>query len=127
MMVHQKKLVRCPGTTRLHDLKQPSLFLISANVTSTVSGCLHCAKILVHLHKQANALEVFLPFESLKSVAIDSLGPFSNSRLCFQCIIVIADRFPKLVQQVQLGRIRSMDFAQAFSEQRIYMYGSSET
>jgi transposase InsO family protein len=59
----------------------------------------------------------------LDYVAIDILGPLPRTRKGNQYLLVIADRFSKLVRTVLLSRITAAIVAWAFMEQWVYLYG----
>lgn len=57
---------------------------------------------------QTNFLKIFSAFVPLGSITIDILGPLARSWRHFQYIIVVADRFTKLLKVVLLRHICSV-------------------
>jgi Integrase core domain len=68
-------------------------------------------------------MTLFPAQEPLDYVAIDILGPLPRTRKGNQYLLVIADRFSKLVRTVPLPRITATIVAWTFMEQWVYLYG----
>jgi hypothetical protein len=68
-------------------------------------------------------MALFPAQDPLDYVAIDILGPLPRTKKGNQYLLVIADRFSKLVRTVPLSRITAASVAWAFMEQWVYLYG----
>lgn len=87
---------------------------MAVDFTSAVHDCVHCAKNRACLHKQSKPSKLFPAFELLESVATDDLVLLHQSWRDFPYIIVVANRFFKLAQELLLRRFRPVDIAQSF-------------
>ena len=95
-----------------HDIQQASI------------NCHECAMERVKLRAHKSPMKLFPATEPLEFVAIDLLGPLLRSSTGHRFILVITDRFSKLVRAVPLKNIRGLTVARAFLENWILQYGA---
>ena len=69
---------------------------------NTVKNCVTCAKNRVKLRKHKKHLRLFPATEPLEFVYLDILGSFLETKKRNRFLLVIADRFTKLVRTVPL-------------------------
>jgi len=127
-MAHHTATAGHPGGTRMYlTLRQsfywPSMALDAHN---TVRSCVSCAKNRINLKKHKSFLKLFPASRPLQYVSIDILGPMPRTSRGFRYILVITDRYSKLVQTVPLTKITALSVAQAFCERWVFQYGPPE-
>jgi Integrase core domain len=78
------------------------------------------------LRRPQGDMTLFPAHEPLDYVATDILGPLPRTKKgnsIYQYLLVIANRFSKLVRTIPLSRITAAIVAWAFMEQWVYLYG----
>jgi hypothetical protein len=93
------------------------------DVTRLVNTCHHCIQESTRLKKRKQGVTLFPASEPLEFVAIDLLGPLPKSPRGNQFLMVMCDRFSKLVRTVPLRSINSLAVAQAFCSRWVFVYG----
>jgi RNase H-like domain found in reverse transcriptase/Integrase zinc binding domain/Integrase core domain len=100
---------------------------LSFDTYQLVSNCHECTKENGALRKRRKHITLFPASGPLEFVAIDLLGPLPKTSRGFQYILVVADRFTKLVRTVPLKSITTMSIANAFCHHWIFVYGPPKT
>ncbi|CAN8062284.1 unnamed protein product [Agarophyton chilense] len=90
---------------------------------ATVSLCTACAKNRVRLYRKRKSMTLFQAKAPLQYVSIDILGELIRSRRGYRYLLVITDRFSKLVRTVPLKRITAAVITQAFIKLWVFIYG----
>ena len=88
-----------------------------------VRNCASCARGCVRPLRSVPALELFpatLPFQD---VATDLFGPLAKTAAGNEFIMVITDRFSKLVRAIPMGKVRAVDCASVLLDFWIGAYG----
>lgn len=86
-------------------------------------NCTECARERVRLRKNAKELRLFTPTAPLEFVAIDILGNLIETKRGNRFLLVISDRYSKLVRTVPLKKISAADIALAFVHHWVFVYG----
>ena len=79
------------------------------------------------LRKRKQHVSLFPAHEPLEFLAIDILGPLPKTPRGNQFILVVCDRFTKLVRTIPLRTITSLAVAQAFCYHWVFVYGMPKT
>ena len=91
---------------------------------NVATKCRSCVRNRGTLHKHQKFLKLFPASGPLEFVAMDILGPLPKSHRGNRFILVITDRFTKLVRTVVLRDTKSATLAAAFLEHWVYAYGA---
>lgn len=91
---------------------------------ATVQFCTECAKNRVKPRKNTKNMKLFPARALLDFVAIDILGRIFSTRRGNKFLLVINNRFSKLVRTVPLKRITAFTVAKAFVTHWTFVYGS---
>ena len=94
---------------------------------ATVRGCIKCAKERIKLRLRTNKLKLFPAKAPLESTSIDILGELVRTPRNNRYLLVITDRFSKLVRTVPLKRITAAIVARAFTKHWVLVYGLPST
>ena len=89
-----------------------------------VCNCHACAKEPVQAQKRSKFLKLFPAAAPLEEVAKDLLGELVETPQGNKHLLVITDRFTKLVKIVPLRNIRAQDIARAFLRHWVFAYGA---
>jgi hypothetical protein len=100
---------------------------LSMDVYQTVKQCSHCAREAGLLRKRKQHVSLFPAQEPLEFLAIDILGPLPKTPHGNQFILIVCDRFTKLVRNIPLRTITSLAVAQAFCYHCVFAYGMPKT
>lgn len=92
-----------------------------------VAACEECAKQRTTLQTHANKLQLFTPSAPLEDIAMDLLGPLVRTSRGNRYILVVVDRFSKLVRTIPMKSITSASLARVFVDQWVTIYGSPST
>ncbi|CAN8076688.1 unnamed protein product [Agarophyton chilense] len=96
---------------------------MSVDCYATVRFCTDCARNRVKLRRHGTKLKLFPARAPLEFVAIDILRPFLTTKRNYKFLLVITDRFSKLVRTVPLRKISALSVAQAFVLHWVFVYG----
>ena len=126
---HYPKLASHPGGRRLYyslrrDYYWPSM---AVDCYATVKNCVTFAMNRVKLRKRAKFMRLFPAKEPLEFVSIDLLGELIRTRRGNRFLLVIVDRFSKLVRTVPMKRITAIEAAKAFGHHWVLVYGQPLT
>ena len=119
------KLVGHPGGRKMHAYLRRHFYWPSMSVTAydTVRNCITCAKNRIKLRKHATPMKLFPASAPLDSVYIDILGDLIRTKSGHHFLLVITDRFSKLVRTIPLRNITADAVAQAFIRDWVFVYG----
>jgi hypothetical protein len=95
-----------------------------ADVYEFVKLCHDCTKENSSLRKRSKQITLFPAEQPLDFVAIDILGPLTKTIKGHQYLLVIADRFSKLVRTIPLKTITTFTVASAFCHHWVFIYGA---
>ena len=114
-----------PGGRKLYytlsrDFYWPAL---AVDAYATVRNCVECAKERVKLRHKTKSLKLLPAKAPLESISIDLLGELIRTPRGNRWLLVITDRFSKLVRTVPLKRITAATVAKAFVHHWVFVYG----
>jgi len=72
-------------------------------------------------------LKLFPATDPFASLSMDLLGPLTETKTGNVILVIIVDRFSKLVRAVPLAGINATDVSSAFCRDWIYVYGPPDT
>ncbi|CDF33203.1 unnamed protein product [Chondrus crispus] len=110
--------------TLTRDCYWPSL---AVDCYVTARNCIHCAKERVKLRRKTKRLKLFPATAPLKLLSIDLLGELIRTPRGIRWLLVITDRFSRLVRTVPLKRITAAEIAKAFVHHWVFVYGPPVT
>ena len=122
---HHATLGGAPGGRKLYNTLRKGYYWpsMALDAYATVRNCAECARNRVKLRRKSSTLKLFPAQSPLESVALDILGELIRTPRGNRYLLVIADRFTKLVRTVPLKRITAYSVARAFVHNWIFVYG----
>ena len=128
-LAHYSKLAGHPGQTRMyHQVRSAYQWpRMASDIYRTFRTCNSCAKNRAKLRKRTHPLRLFPAQRPLESLSIDILGPLTKTKKGHRFLVVITERFTKLMQVIPLRRIAAYTVAVAFVEGWICKYGPPKT
>lgn len=114
-----------PGAKKMFNTLSQQFYwpTMVADVYQFVKQCHECTKENYTLTKRHKPVKLFPAEGPLSFIAIDLLGPLPKTTKGNQYILVIADRFSKLVRTVPLKTITTFNVATAFCHHWVFVYG----
>ena len=124
-MGHHVLLAGHPGGRKMFYTLTTNCYWPSLAVDcyATARNCMHCAKERVKLRRKTKRLKLFPATAPLEALSIDLLGELIRTPHGNRWLLVITDRFSKLVRTVPLKRITASEIAKAFVHHWIFPYG----
>jgi Integrase zinc binding domain/Integrase core domain len=122
---HFPKVAGHPGMTKMfRSMRKRFLWKhMAADVSETIRQCPICAKNRVNERKRTSFLKLFPASSPLDYVSMDILGPLPKTKHGNLFLLVITDRFSKLMRTVPLWTITALSVAKAFCEAWLFSYG----
>ena len=124
-LTHHSLLTGHPGGRRMYAYLSRFAYWPSMSVDcyTVVKHCEKCARNRVMLRKKQKNLRLFPATAPSESVAIHILGELLETPRGNLLLLVITDRFSKLVRTVPLAKITAQSVAQAFVHHWCLVYG----
>jgi transposase InsO family protein len=125
-LAHYPKLASHPGSTRMYRTMRRDVFWpsISWDVQEFVGRCSSCARKRLSTQRKTTYLKLFPPSAPFEFVAMDILGPLSETKDGNRFLLVIVDRFSKLTRTVPLKTITAEEVSKAFVNEWFCVYGA---
>ena len=122
---HHAKLAGAPGGRKLYMTLRREYYwpTMAMDCYATVRNCAECAKNRLKLRRNAAPMQLFPATSPLESVSIDILGDLIQTPRGHRYLLVICDRFTKLVRTVPLGQKSPLAIARAFLTNWVFVYG----
>lgn len=122
---HYARLAGHPGGRKLYQSIRKNMYwpALAVDCYATVRRCPTCAKNRIKLREHAQPLQLFPASGRLESVAIDALGELIKTARGNQYLLVISDRFTKLIKTVSLKGLSAAEIANAFVNHWVFNYG----
>ena len=122
---HYSKLSGHPGGRRLYHFLRRSFYWPSMAVDcyGVAKNCPSCARNRVLLRKHQKEMKLFPATAPLEFVTIDTLGELIRTPRGNRFLLVITDRFSKIVRTVPLKSISAESVAKAFVTHWVMVYG----
>lgn len=124
-MAHHAKAAGHPGGRKLYYTLRRSMYwpTMSMDCYATVRACVSCARNRVKLRRNSTEMKLFPATRPFECVAIDILGELIRAKRGKRFLLVITDRFTKLVRTVPLAKISARSVAVAFATHWVFVYG----
>ena len=100
---------------------------MALDCSAVAKSCAACARERVKLRKNTKRMKLFTSKAPLEFVAIDILGEQITTKRGNSYILVISDRYSKLVRTVSLKKITAAHIAKAFVRHWVLVYGPRVT
>ncbi|CDF36784.1 unnamed protein product [Chondrus crispus] len=122
---HYAKLAGRPGGRKLYKTLRRYFYwpTMALDCYAVAKNCAACARERVKLRRNTKEMKLFTPKAPLEFVAIDILGEQITRKRGNRYILVISDRYSKLVRTVPLKKISAAYIAQAFVHHLVFVYG----
>ena len=123
--LHETTLAGHPGESWMYAAMRRCYYWpgMAADVVLHGRNCASCARGRVRPLRTAAALQLFpatLPFQEITT---DLFGPLAKTAAGHEYIMVITDRFSKLVRAIPMGQTRAVDCASVLLDYWIGAYG----
>eukprot|EP00171_Calliarthron_tuberculosum_P021926 IDg21926t1 len=112
--------ILCPVALRQKSFYWPTML---ADIRRGSNDCHQCARERTKLRNHAAPMQLFPASSPLEFVAIDILGPLTESTKGHKFILVMTDRFSKMVRAVPLRSISALTVAKVFVRDWVFVYG----
>ncbi|CDF32470.1 unnamed protein product [Chondrus crispus] len=122
---HYAKLAGHPGGRKLYKTLRRYFYwpTMALDCYAVAKNCAACARERVKLRRNTKEMKLFTPKAPLEFVAIDILGELIITKRGNRYILVISDRYSKLVRTVPLKKISAAHIAQVFVHHWVFVYG----
>ena len=122
---HYPKLSGHPGGRKMYKTLARHFYwpALAVDCYAVARNCSACARERVTLRSNSKKMKLFPAKAPLESVSIDLLGELITTKRKNRYLLVICDRFTKLVRTVPLTSISSAKVAAAFIKHWIFVYG----
>jgi len=118
-----------PGVNRTYAAIRRHYYWESmpADVYDWVASCAFCSRNWIAPRRRTALLELFPATDPVTSLSMDLLGPLTDTKTGNVFLLIIVDRFSKLVRAVPLDGITATDVSSAFRRDWISVYGPPDT
>ena len=125
MLNHYPKVAGHPGGRKLYYRIKRHFYwpALAADCYALVRNCPECPRNRIKLRKNFGVLTLFPANAPLESVCIDILGELARTPRGYRYILVITDRFTKLVRTVPLKGVSAAEVARQFVTHWVFAYG----
>ena len=122
---HFSKLAGHPGGRRLYAFLKRNFYwpAMAVDCYAVSKNCVTCARNRVLLRRNSKPMRLFPSSAPLEFLAIDLLGELIRTPRGNRFLLVITDRFSKLVRTVPLSSISAESVAKAFVTHWVLIYG----
>jgi len=118
-----------PGSNRMHAAIRRHYYwdFMAADMYDWVASCASCARNRIAPRLRRAMLKLFPATDPFASLSMDLLGPLLETKPGNVFLLIIVDRFSKLVRAVPLAGITATDVSSAFCRDWISVYGPPDT
>ena len=122
---HNPTLAGHPRGRKLYTIIRRHFYwpVLATDCFATVPNCPECAPNRIKLRQNVGELTLFPANTPLESVYIDILGELVRTTRGNRYLLVIVDRFTKLVKTVQLKNISAILVGRAFVTHWVFNFG----
>ena len=118
-----------PGVNRMYAAIRRHYYWesIAADVYDWVASCVSCARNRIAPMRRTAMLKLFPATDPFASLSMDLLGQLTETKTGNVFLLIIVDRFSKLVRAVPLAGITATDISSAFFRNWISVYRPPDT
>jgi len=118
-----------PGVNRMYaSIRRHSYWeSMAADMYNWVATLPYSARIRIVPRRRTAMLNLFLATDPFASLSMNLLGRLTETRTGNVFLLIIADRFSKLVRAIPLAGITATDVSSAFCRDSISVYGPPDT
>jgi len=112
-----------PGVNRMYAAIRRHYYWesMAADVYDWVASCASCSRNRIAPRRRTAMLKLFQAANPFASLSMDLLGPLTETKTGNVLLLIIVDRFSKLVRAVPLAGITATDVSSAFCRDWISM------
>ena len=128
-LCHDPVVSAHPGGRKMYKTLRHTCYwpYLALDCYNYVRNCPECAKERVRIRKKSATMKLFPAKAPLQDVAMDLLGPLLKTKRGNKHLLVITDRFTKLVKVVPLRSSKGLTVAQAFVDNWVFNLGPPKT
>ena len=114
-----------PGVNRMYTAIRRHYYWesMAADVYDWVASCASCARNRIAPRRRTAMLKLLSETDPFASLSMDLLGPLTETKAGNVFLLIIVDRFSKLVRADPLAGITATDVSSAFCRDWISVYG----
>jgi len=118
-----------PGATRMYAAIRRHYYweYMAADLYDWMASCESCARNITARRRRTAMLKLFPATDPFARYSMDPLGPLKETETGKFLLLIIVDRFSKLVRTVPLAGITATDVSSAFCREWISVYGPPDT
>jgi len=118
-----------PGVNRMYSAMRRNYYWesMAAEVYAWVSSCSSCLRNRLVPKRRTTLPKLFPATKPIASVSMDLLGPLTTTKTGSVFLLIIVDRFTKLVRAIPMTSISATDVASAFCRDWISVHGPPDT
>jgi len=122
---HDATFARHPGESRMYAAMRRYYYRegMAADVFSYIRKCDSCARQRMRPLARRSPLTLFPATMPFQDIAVDLYGPLAPTAACHRFILVITDRFTKLVRALPMDGTTAVDCASAVLYYWVAAYG----
>lgn len=115
-LTHDTQLGAHVGSRKMYGTLRESFYWIgmAAHCYNHVQNCVQCAKERVRKHKKVTQTTLFPAKEPLADISMDILGELVKTPRGNRYLLVIVDRYSKIVRTVPLKSISALSVSRFF-------------
>lgn len=128
-LAHYPQIAGHPGGRKMYQTLRKRYYWpgLALSCYHTVRACAACARERILLQANSTPLRLFPPSGPLEDVAMDILCHLHPSGRGHTNLLVIVDRFTKLVRAVPMKGTNAFQIAKAFTTNWAFVYGVPKT
>jgi len=125
LLEHDATLAGHPGDSYMYAAMRRYDYCVgmAADVVSYIRKCDSCARQRVRPLARRSPLTLFPATMPLQDIAVDLYGPLARTAAGHRFILVISDRFTKLVRPLPMDGTTAVDWASVVLDYRVTAYG----
>ena len=118
-----------PGVNRVYAAIRRHYYSesMAADVYDWVASCASCARNRIAPRRRTAMLKLFPATDPFANLSMDILGSLTDTKTGNVFLLIIVDRFYKLVRAVPLAGITATDVSSAFCRDWTSVYGPPDT
>ena len=126
-LCHDPISAALPGGRKMYKTLRENCYWpgLAVDCSNYVRNCHECAKERVRIRKQTRPMKLFPASSSLDDVSMDLIRPLLKTTDGNNYLLVITDRYTKLVRAIPLRNTTAPAVAKAITRDWVFTYGLS--